>query len=145
MSHVVVGKFAYWPQKSYTPTLYNTTNNSVAYAKYWREGRYMMIDAMITWSGAGSGAGQFTVSLPSGYLIDTAYLSGGTGTTNQLATKVGLSTYWNAGGSWTECTTVFATTSTVAFHSGSAYLVGTTFGNGYSLQVRVRAPIVGWS
>jgi len=129
---------------NYTPTLLNNTNLTVNSCWWRREGGYMILESLITWQAAGSGAGNFTFGLPAGYLIDTARLVGGTGTTNQLSSNVGYSTYWNAGGSWSVIHTKFATTSTLVFHAGGAYLVGTTFTTNYSLQVSAKVPIVGW-
>jgi hypothetical protein len=129
---------------NYAPTLYDTTNNVVDNAWWYREGPFMYGEVMIRWTGAGAGGAAFTVSIPSGYTIDTARLIGGSNTSNQLATNIGYSTYWNAGGTWYVTMTKFNTTSDMKFVVGGSTLLGTTFTTNYSLQVFYKVPIVGW-
>jgi hypothetical protein len=55
----------------YTPTLNSNTGVAANNARWWRAGRYMMIEGAVRYNGTGA-ASTFTVALPAGYSIDTS-------------------------------------------------------------------------
>lgn len=119
--------------QSYTPTLSNSTNTTITQSLWRRVGDSMEILIRIGWSGLGAG-GVFTVSMPSGYTIDTSkqnsntvssnfgygFVFANTGPTrNSLGISYNDSTsfrfYRTSGASFTYAGTDFTTSDILAF------------------------------
>lgn len=126
----------------YAPTLSDATNTTVV-AKYKRVNyNFILIEAVITWSGAGAG-GALTMSLPAGHTIDTSQLSGGTSTANNNASLLSLDATWFISGSgWKKVDAIYATNTTISFNDNTGALLGTTFASGDGLKMRLMIPIV---
>lgn len=56
---------------AYVPTLNSNTGVAANNARWWRDGRYMMIEGAVRYSGAGA-AGAFGITLPVGAAMDTS-------------------------------------------------------------------------
>lgn len=128
---------------TYTPTLSDATNATIVKSQWWRDGKHMEVETLITWAGAGAGS-TFTITIPSGYTIDTNFLTGGTDTTNQQATFLGKSAWFDSGAGWATLDVVYASTTTVKFNNNTGVITGTQFASGDGLKVNFRVPIVGW-
>lgn len=121
----------------------STTNISSRVGIWYREGRFMHIDGVITWNGAGSDGGVFTVTVPDSQSIDTDELAGGTDTTNAGSSRLGGFSFFNSGTAFFSGDVQYTSTTTFSFTAGSA-LTGTTFANGDGLKFNVKIPISGW-
>jgi hypothetical protein len=131
-------------QTSFTPSgswVSNTTYTGV----WWREGRWMFIDYLLTLSGAPT-ATSLTVNMPTGFTIDQSKLM--SPTSNIVGSGEGIS----GGGILfhgipiTSSTILFAYQSTTGGAlSNVNQAAPVTFGAGNTLQLRVRVPIVGWT
>lgn len=73
---------------SYSPTFPSNTGISSSSFLWYRDGKYVYIDGQILFSGAGPSAA-LTITLPNSYTIDTAFLPGGTATSNAGASGLG--------------------------------------------------------
>lgn len=127
---------------SYTPTLNSDTNVSVN-AAYWRRvGDSIQVMGHVIWNGAGA-AGAFTVSLPSGKVIDTTRLPTNMGT----ATGIGWAELYDAGVSYKATSPVYSDTTSIKFAvtgTGGNY-DSSSSGNGDEMAYGFILPIVGWS
>ena len=128
--------------QTYTPTLSNTSNNSAAYFAWRRVGDSMQVVGRVAWSGAGGGS-DFTISLPSGYLVDESkmtvggFVHAGNAVWVDAATKVqSLAVY-------------AASTSTLTFTEVAVVSPntwdGTQAASGDSIRFDATVPISGWS
>lgn len=131
---------------SYTPTLSDSTNVSVNQAQWHRDGAYMYIEGDLTMSGAGAG-GTFTVSLPSGYTIDTAKLISGGGSTNPTREVLGMFDWFDNGAAFRGGTVEYSSTSAVlfAYAGGAALIAGTVLASGDGIKYNFKVPISGWA
>lgn len=110
-----------------------------------RDGQFGILEGKSKWTGAG-GAGSITLTLPTGWVIDTTYLTGGTGATNQTASLLSNDCMWfDQGNGWLQVWAVYATTTTITFAMGTQVLDGSQFANGDALNFRIMVPIVGWT
>jgi hypothetical protein len=132
-------------ETTYTPTLSSDVNTSANTAKYWREGGRMHVRGYVSWSGAGSDAGTFTVSTPTGFTIDTARLSSSSAS-SAASQALGVFEWYDNGTQFNTGAVTYCTNSTVQFAraSGAAYLAGTSFANGDGLKYQFSVPITDW-
>jgi len=134
---------------SYAPTLSSSTNATVVGCFWQRNGQFLEVSGNITWSGTG-GAGAFSVALPGAVagtpLIDTAFLPGGSATSNASGTIPYGShgTWFKSGSGWLQVDARYLTTSTVGFFMNTQILDGSQFliNDGFTFYFKV--PIVGW-
>lgn len=125
------------------PTTLNTTNVDINNLMYYRDGRFMIGEGLITWNGAGAG-GTWSVTIPDSKVIDTNYLAGGTGVGSYNSSRVGDCTFYNNGTSTFSGPTYPLTTTTLQFFTSIA-LPGSIFANLDGLRYTFKLPIVGWS
>ncbi len=128
---------------TYSPTISNTDTVSSSVFKYWREGKYLAIDGILNYNNAGA-AGAVTISLPTGLVIDTSYLSSGTNTASATATLLGHGQWFDAGVGWKACWPRYASTTTFNIATVNQAWSNDIAGNGDSIQIRVYVPIVSW-
>lgn len=131
----------------YTPTGSWVTN--VTHTGRWRRvGSVMELETLSTCSGATTSA-NYTISLPSGYTIDTSKLA-----TITAETNFGVGALKDNGISQYAVTQVYynsSTTVAIARDSGSGQNGGIsnttpfTFGSGDTVYLRFSVPILGWS
>lgn len=129
---------------TFTPTLINTTNVSENTATYYRDGQHLVVEGHATWSGAGSGAGAWTITIPNSWTIDTAALNA-TGTNKN---KLGEATWFDSGTAFVPVTVRYLSTTTVDFltvNAAGTNLIGTSFASGDILAYKFKVPITGWS
>lgn len=146
MSVVATSKYTGVPDTgatSVTPTVSGTTNVSSRVLIWSKSGKYMNCEGLIAWSGAGD-AGTFTVTIPEGQTIDTAFVAGGTATTNAGASQLGCGTWYDAGVGWKVANPEYASTTTVRFAVAGQLWAANLAANGDSLKFAFRVPIVGW-
>jgi len=86
----------------------------------------------------GTGGSVITVSIPPGLTIDTDKITG-TGSAEQVFGNFIM----NA--SAEEGTTIYSTTTTIAFYDTTGFIVATDWGDQEELAARFTVPIVGWS
>lgn len=136
--------------QSFTPTGSWTTNSAYA-GRYRRVGDTAEIQVELVLTGAPS-AGNLTLNLPPGLVIDTAKLANGTGvlmanSSAQLTTGSG-SAGWFGGMFYSTTTSVLVktnqTTPAGTFNTVTPTVPG-TFGNGDALNFKFDVPIAGWS
>ena len=130
----------------YTPALNSNTGVSANAARWWRDGKYMMIEGTVVYSGAGA-AGSFTISLPSGYSADTTSAPLGSGSNPQQI--VGFWGWFdNAGsaasrGGFVRCATA-ATEFTFCRNDTSNSVDSSAFAASDYISYQLRVPILGW-
>ena len=127
---------------TYVATLSSATNTAQVIKSY-RDGQFLKIDGKITWSGAG-GAGTFSMSIPSGLVMDTAFLVGGTTITNQGVTMVGYGYWFDSGNGWLFIYPTYASTTTINFVMNTQLLDGGQLAAGDAINFHIEVPIVGW-
>ena len=134
---------------SYAPTGAWTTNTT--YTGRWRRvGDSMEVQARVTVAGGAPGSGNLTVTLPSGYSIDTAKILG----TVQYSVAMGTGQIIDSGSgahviqpSYNNATSVGLLYQS-ALSGGQSVVTPTapiTFASGDTVEVTFRVPIVGWS
>lgn len=125
-------------------TLTYSCNQSATHAAYcWRQHDQYCVDSQSTYVGA-SNAVNCTIALPSGYVIDTAKLSGGTGTSNQKATYLGSGQWQDAGTAFKYLQVMYASTTSVVLNENPGVLQGSSLANNDSIKVNFCVPISGW-
>jgi hypothetical protein len=130
---------------SYTPTLINGGTTSTNTGRWRRVGSSMEIQTYSVFTGAGT-AGVFSVSLPTGFNVDTSALPAGTNVPTQ---PLGIMNYNNA--------------TTVAYYSsyfqtgttphslkfiaggGSVAFSGVSIANTHEIGMQVKVPIAEWA
>jgi hypothetical protein len=131
---------------AYTPTLNSNTGVAANNARWWRAGRYMMIEGAVRYNGTGA-ASTFTVTLPSGYSIDDTVAFDG----NEIYSQnVGFWGWRDAVGSvasrggW--CLIEPNTPTIVRFvrNDSSSYVSSNDFAANDHIVYHLRIPIAGW-
>ncbi len=128
---------------SYTPTLNSNTNVSSNVAKWRRDADTMEIIAQVDYSGAGNNS-NFTLSLPSGYSIDTTKLNNTDASENPL----GFGTWTDNGtGQFTSKIGYQSTTavSMIAQNGQNSRFNTSSTAASDSLELHFWVPISGWS
>lgn len=127
---------------AYTPTLSSSTNATVNTSQYRRVGDSIEVRGFITWSGAGGGSG-FSVSLPSGFSIDTNKIN--STVQNGL---IGQAQWFDNGTARKIVGVTYNTTTNVTFEeltSSAGALTGPGFAASDTLSYFFHVPISGWS
>jgi hypothetical protein len=130
----------------YTPTLNSNTGVAANNARWWRAGRYMMIEGAVRYNGTGA-ASTFTVALPAGYTIDSSSFFGGNDVYSQV---VGFWGWYDSVGSTASrggvCWIEPGTPNIVRFirNDNSSYPQSSDFGAGDRILYHLRVPIAGW-
>lgn len=139
--------------QTYTPTT-SWTGSNTATGKWKRKGSMMEVQARISITGS-SNASSTTISLPSGYTIDTNKLTSST----QFATKIGDGTYHDASGGTTrfDARVYYDTTSQVRVRYLTSNFSSVIYSNvditntapatavaGNYIEVKFEVPIQGW-
>lgn len=128
-----------------TPVLTGATNSTLT-ARCWRVGDSLYIEGRALFSGAGGAGTAVTLTLPSGYVIDTAKLSGGTAVGNDSSTSLGKSWWWDQGIAPKSLDAVYASTTSATFQDhGAGVVLLSSFGAGDSIKFKLEVPIVGWN
>lgn len=129
---------------AYTPTLDSGITNTVINTAYWyRVGESVFINGLLTFNGNGGAAEEFTISLPSGIIINTAVLAGGTATSNQGATMLGFGYWFIQGSGWKFVYPNFNTTGSVFFVENTQHIQAAEFNNGDGFRYEIIVPILG--
>lgn len=103
------------------------------------------LEGVITFAGAGGAAVAAVLVLPSGYVIDTAKLGGGSVTTTNGSSILGVGEFWDQGVGPKPAYVQFVTTTSVGFHNSTGILQLADFGASDGLKFKVEVPIVGWN
>lgn len=129
---------------SYTPSFNATTGHSASNAWWYRIGEQLYMGGSILFNGTGA-ATTFTVSLPTGLVIDTAKLNDST--TASTRNGVGQWRWYDDSGGlsinpqWIRPNT----TTTLSFMDGSNSVISNIFANNDRISWTAVLPIVGWS
>lgn len=130
---------------AYTPTLNSTTNVAANNARWWRVGRYMMIEGAVRYSGTGA-AGAFSVSLPAGFSVDSTVQFDGGDTASQIMGFWGW--FDNSGSAASRGGFVIALSNNVAFafrrNDTSNSVDSSAFAADDRITYQLRVPILGW-
>jgi hypothetical protein len=134
--------------QSYTPTGSWTSNTT--YTGLWRRvGKQIEVQANLTLSGAPNAA-SLTISIPSGYSIDTSNMVNGTSQDQWVGGGAGIRT----GTAHLVLSAVYNNTTSIQVGYQNSILgqfanvtntAPYTFGNGDTIQVTFKVPILGWS
>ncbi len=129
--------------EAYTPILNSGTNVSVNEAHWYRIGRFMHIEGVIEWSGTGSGI--LELDIPTGHLIDTAYLFNSADTV--LNKRGDFQFYDGASTNGDSGSVVYFSSNSVRFlkTSNSSYFPQTDATSADRLSYQFKVPIVGWT
>lgn len=128
---------------AYTPVLTNGSNGTAS-AFWYRDGQWLEVNGLITWTAAGE-AGALAIALPTGLVIDTSLLTGGTSAAADLSTLLGYGQWRDAGLQFEPLNVLYASTTTVNLSENAQLVFGNQMANTDSLKFNFRAPIVGWS
>lgn len=134
--------------RSYTPTC-NSTTNTTPTGDWRRIGDSMLLTGKVSFSGTPDNV-TFTMSLPTGYTIDTSKWAIGTasGSAGSCMARIGGNPY--------ECSVSYNSTTTITFwavtvsnagsHAANAITRTTpdTVGNGDFISYQILVPITGW-
>jgi hypothetical protein len=129
---------------AYTPTLNSNTSVAANNARWWRAGRYMMIEGAVRYNGTGA-ASTFTVALPTGYSIDTSIAFDGNDTSSQI---LGFWGWMDANGSAASrggyARAESATTVSFLRNDTSSPVQSNAFETNDRITYQLRIPIAGW-
>jgi hypothetical protein len=129
---------------AYTPTLNSNTGVAANNARWWRAGRYMMIEGAVRYNGTGA-ASTFTVALPTGYSIDTSIAFDGNDTSSQI---LGFWGWMDANGSAASrggyARAESATTVSFLRNDTSSPVQSNAFETNDRITYQLRIPIAGW-
>jgi hypothetical protein len=128
--------------QSYTPTRSETTNQTVGTNTYRRVGDSIEIYGQISWTGAGSAASPFTVTLPAGLTFDTTKVSA-----SAPGTTLGVFQWTDSGTNFRVGTVQYRTSTTYSFILDSAAdnIFANAFASGDILSWRATVPVSGFS
>lgn len=131
--------------QSYTPTLTNGGSTSTNTGRWRRVGSTMEIQTLAIFTGAGS-ASAFSISIPSGYTIDTSAEAGGQ---QAGALPQGTAQYYN-GSTFSIYQTAYITTTSphgIVFinQGGSTFLLGNALASTHQFGMKVSVPIAEWA
>lgn len=129
---------------SYTPTLNSNTGISTNEARWWRVGRHMHIRGTIKWNGGGA-ASVVTVTLPTGYSVDTTELFDSASAFQNFGS---WSWYDDSGGTPKGGATVYNSTTSLKFlwdSAASDYFNSTAAANLDRVVYTAVVPIAGWA
>lgn len=126
--------------RSYTPTASSNTNISVNASQWKRVGDSLHVKGRVTWSGAG-GSGDFTITLPSGLLIDTAKLEAVLDDT-----AIGYAMWYDNGTDRNAGNVIYFDQDQVgfAFHGAGSPFTGSSAASGDELSWEFIVPIESW-
>lgn len=137
----------YKPTRTMEQSVTLAPTNATGKNIWYQDGQFLICDVQLRFTGAAA-AGDYLfsiASLPGSPVIDTNYLPGGTGTSNQETSAVSDDCYWfDAGNGWLFICAVFVTTQTIGFVQNVQRVQGDGFANGDSLNFKLKLPIVGW-
>lgn len=134
---------------SYTPTTGLTTNTSNLSGHWRRVGDSMQINARFELVGTPA-AGSSTISLPSGYVIDTTKLPASTNSVNEgNSTFFGSGIWEDSGVGYKSLNVAYNTTTSIIIHDtesgSSSALTAAKLASGDSVGISFQVPISGWS
>ena len=129
--------------QAYTPVLTNGTNGTPT-AFWYRDGQWLEVNGLITWTGAGE-AGALAIALPTGLVMATSLLTGGTDAGAQLSTYIGSGQWRDAGAQFEPIAVLFASSTTVNLAENTQLIFGNQMANTDSLKFIFRVPIAGWA
>lgn len=126
----------------YTPSIGGSPTLTASGAKFYVDDFGIMhINGYADISGAGA-ASQVTLSLPSGYTIDTDRLASGTSTANNVAVPInGYFEWYDSGNAYYDITAYYATSTTIAFHYSPGLLLANQFASGDGLKYNFEIPV----
>ncbi len=132
-----------------TLTTTGSWNGTTYVGKYWRENEFLVASVNLTLSSAPSSA-DLTINLPSGHVMDTAKLPGGTSTRGSINAKGTI--YESGGNNWdihalySSTTAIRVMVDSAVTAQSSAVNITTPFTVGASdiVTLTYRVPIVGW-
>lgn len=127
---------------SFTPTFSDETNISTKAASWTRVGDKMHLTAYAEWDGGGAGT-TFTVSLPTGYTIDTSRLED-IGASNAID---GFGRWQDAGTAFVPLQAKYNSTTTIRWEELTTANIwdGSQAASGDSIFLSVTVPITGWN
>lgn len=128
---------------TYTPALNVGATNATATGKYHQKGDRLFCEGTVLFSGAGGAGAAFTVSLPSGYVIDTSKIAGGTATDNDTASYLGDGQWFDAGTAFKQLHVVYNSTTTVKFDELPGLLLDSAMASGDGVKFRFDVPVTG--